>query len=371
MATEITTTFDINPREIDIAERFARNINAFQQITGTSRMVRKQPGTIIKTKHAKVTDLKDGEIEKGGVVPFSEIEVTETEYDAVKIMKYRKNVKVEDIDEFGYDAAVSMTDDAFIAGIQNKIFDKFFTYLQTGELTTTVQTFQDAVALSQGLVIDKWEQMSRDITEIVGWVNTLDFYEYLGAAQITMQNQFGYNYLKNFMGYGTLFISSRIPRGKVISTPRENLVTYHIDPSNPDFSRAQLGMTTDRTGLIGVKTVGDFSTFESYVSAMYGVTVFAEYQDGIAVITVGEETTPSVTLDKETASINVGGTATLTATTVPAGETVTWTSSDDTVATVSSGTVTGVAAGTATITATITVDETDYTATCAVTVAGA
>ena len=80
---------------------------------------------------------------------------------------------------------------------------------------------------------------------------------------------------------------------------------------------------------------------------------------------------PSVTLDKKTANVAVEGTVALTATTVPAGSTVTWTSSDTTVATVSSGTVTGVAAGTATITAKITVDGTDYTDTCAVTVAGA
>lgn len=81
--------------------------------------------------------------------------------------------------------------------------------------------------------------------------------------------------------------------------------------------------------------------------------------------------TPSVTLDKKSANVAAEGTVTLTATTVPAGETVTWTSSDTDVATVSNGTVTGVAAGTATITAKITVDGTDYTDTCAVTVAGA
>ena len=86
----------------------------------------------------------------------------------------------------------------------------------------------------------------------------------------------------------------------------------------------------------------------------------------------GEEptpTTPGVTLNKSTASIAVDGTETLTATTVPAGQTVTWTSSDDEVATVSGGVVTGVAAGTATITASITVDGQTYTATCTVTVA--
>ena len=78
--------------------------------------------------------------------------------------------------------------------------------------------------------------------------------------------------------------------------------------------------------------------------------------------------TPSVTLDKSTASIAVEGTETLTATTVPADAEVTWSSSDQLVATVEDGVVTGVAAGDATITASITVDGQAYTDTCAVTV---
>lgn len=77
---------------------------------------------------------------------------------------------------------------------------------------------------------------------------------------------------------------------------------------------------------------------------------------------------PNVTLSKSEGSVAVGGTLELTATTIPEDAEVTWTSSDDTIAEVSDGTVTGVAAGSATITASITVDEVDYTDTCAVTV---
>lgn len=62
-----------------------------------------------------------------------------------------------------------------------------------------------------------------------------------------------------------------------------------------------------------------------------------------------------VTLDKTAISISVGGSAVLTATVSPenaADQTVTWTSSKPSVATVANGTVTGVANGTVTITAT-------------------
>lgn len=80
----------------------------------------------------------------------------------------------------------------------------------------------------------------------------------------------------------------------------------------------------------------------------------------------------SVSLNKTSTTITVGGTETLTATISPAvvaDNTITWTSSDGTVATVTSaGVVTGVKAGTATITATT---HNDKTATCEVTVAPA
>lgn len=83
----------------------------------------------------------------------------------------------------------------------------------------------------------------------------------------------------------------------------------------------------------------------------------------------GSSVTPEVVLNKSNINLVEEETETLVATTTPAGQTVTWESSDTDVATVStSGVVTAVAAGTATITATITVDTVDYTDTCAVTV---
>lgn len=79
--------------------------------------------------------------------------------------------------------------------------------------------------------------------------------------------------------------------------------------------------------------------------------------------------TPSVTVIPSRIAVDEGEKVTLTAQTVPAGETITWSSSSDTYASVNAaGEVSGVAEGSATITATITVDGTNYTDTCAVTV---
>ena len=79
-------------------------------------------------------------------------------------------------------------------------------------------------------------------------------------------------------------------------------------------------------------------------------------------------TAPSIKLNKTSTTLYLAGTETLTATVVPSGQAVTWSTSDAKIATVSSGKITAVAAGTATITAKITVNGKDYTATCKVTV---
>lgn len=77
---------------------------------------------------------------------------------------------------------------------------------------------------------------------------------------------------------------------------------------------------------------------------------------------------PDIYLSRGNVSIEEGATATITATTVPTGQSVTWSTSDDTVATVANGVITAVAAGTATITATMTYSGQTYTDTCNITV---
>lgn len=80
---------------------------------------------------------------------------------------------------------------------------------------------------------------------------------------------------------------------------------------------------------------------------------------------------PDVVLNRASATVKEGRTTKLTATTTPEGETVTWSTSDDTVATVTNGVVSGVAVGTATITASMTYEGTTYSDSCAVTVTSA
>lgn len=83
-----------------------------------------------------------------------------------------------------------------------------------------------------------------------------------------------------------------------------------------------------------------------------------------AITLAGNGSATAISLDKATATVEVGGHVLINATTVPSGGAVTWASDDTSKATVSNGLVTGVAAGSATITATFG----SVSATCTVTV---
>ena len=84
----------------------------------------------------------------------------------------------------------------------------------------------------------------------------------------------------------------------------------------------------------------------------------------------GDDSSTSIVLDKASLAVEAGNTATITATTTPAGKTVTWQSLDTSVATVSGGVVTGQAAGTTQIIASFIDDDVTYAAMCTVTVTG-
>lgn len=314
----LTMSADIQvaAREIDFVTRFARNWEHLRNILGIMRPIQKQPGAVLKSKIAKV-DLQDGNIGEGEEIPYSKANVEERTYEEMKLEKFGKAVSIESINEHGYDAAVAMTDEAFLYELQNNVTDRFFRYLNTGEMTATYKTFQMALAMAKGLVVNEFKKMHRTATDVVGFVNVLDVYEYLGDANITIQSEFGFQYIKNFMGYGTVFLLSEteIKRGRVIAVPVENIVLYYINPSHIDFSRAGLVFTTDgETNLIGFHTEGNYSTVVSESLAIMGMTMFAEYLNAIAVVDVGSDNIgPTVSIKPSSATVEKGKTLKFTA----------------------------------------------------------
>ena len=290
MKTNLTAAADVavTAREVDFASRFGNNWEHLREMLGIVRPIRKENGATLKIKSASVT-LQSGAVGEGEEIPYSKTTVTETPYAEMTIEKWAKAVSIEAIKEKGYEAAVQMTDNEFLFELQNEVTSRFYAYLNTGTLTLSESTWLRALALAKGSVMNRFKQMHRTATSIVGFANVMDLYDYLGDRDITIQSEFGFQYVKNFLGYGTVFLLSdeEIARGTVIATPAENIVLYYVDPSDSDYARAGLAYTTDgETNLIGVHMQGNYQTAVSEVFAIMGMTLFAEYQDAIAVATV-------------------------------------------------------------------------------------
>ena len=142
-------------------------------------------------------------------------------------------------------------------------------------------------ALAVGAVKDKFKKMHKDGSRVVVWVNTMDAYRYLGAANLSTQTAFGIEYVKGFMGAETLILSSEIAEGKIVATPVNNIVDYYADPSNSGFARMGLRYTVDTDApMLGFAVEGDYSTATGINWAIMGHKLWAEYLDAIAVVTV-------------------------------------------------------------------------------------
>lgn len=135
------------------------------------------------------------------------------------------------------------------------------------------------------------------------------------------------------------------------------------------FDRDALGVNNENR-----RTTSAYNANGEYWTNFYKIDTnyFNDLAENGIIFVLGNGTIPSITLSDDEATVTLPSTtATITATVVPAGATVTWKSSDTTKATVAAGVITPVGEGTCTVTASITVDGVTYTEEVAVTVEGA
>lgn len=306
----------VTEREIDFVSRFAQNWDALREILGIMNPIKKGPGTKLISYTASVA-LESGSVEPGEVIPYSKATVTQAAMQDLSVEKYAKAVPIEDVVKYGAAIAVEKSDNAFLNALQNDVLGRFFTFANTGELTNNQTTFQMALAMARGLVVDKFKKMRKTATSIVGFCNVLDVHEYLGSANITVQNRFGFDYVKDFMGYGTLFLMSDpdIKRGRVIALPVENIDLYYIDPGDSEFAKLGLQYTVDgETPLIGFHAQGNYSTAVGESYALMGMALWAEYIDGIAVVDMVAAGGSLGAVSSSTAAYSAGSTGDTTVT---------------------------------------------------------
>ena len=270
-------------REIDFVNLFVGDIKKFMEILGTTRMIPKTAGTVLKAYKA-VGTLEDGNVPEGETIPLSKYKTEPVDFGEITLKKWRKETTAEAIIEKGYDQAVDMTTTQMLKDVVATIRNAFFTFLATGTATAVGATFQVALAQAWGQLQVKFEN---DAIESAYFMNPLDVADYLASASITLQTVFGMTYVENFLGLGTVFFTSAVPKGKIFATAKDNVVCYFIPVNGADLGEA-FDFTSDDTGLIGIHEEADYSNMTAADTVVNGVLFLPERLDGIGVAAIGE-----------------------------------------------------------------------------------
>lgn len=278
----ITKTQMAKVREVDFVSQFTHNIVAkLMEVLGVQRRIPMQEGTSLYVYTTTgALDAGGGAVGEGEVIPLSQYATTKTQIGNIALLKFRKAVSAEAIMKSGYDAAVADTDAALLRDVQKQVRTNMFGFLNgtiSGSVTAAGTGLQAALADAWGKLQVAFED---DTAAAVYFVNPLDIADYLKTANITVQTAFGMNYVEDFLGLGTVIMSSQITKGTFIATAKQNLVCYYIT-MNGDVARA-FDLTSDETGLVGIKSGyqnEERAQIESLV--MSGVQFLVEYAGGV------------------------------------------------------------------------------------------
>ena len=267
-------------REVDFTRRFTGTIlRKLMEALGVTRKIPMIDGTTLYYYTTSGT-LQSGSVPEGEIIPLSQYQRNKVAVGEITLKKWRKATSAEAILKSGYEEAVRETDKKLLTDVQTGIRTDFFNYL-TGIDGTVVgaSTLQMVLAKTWGNLQVLFEN---DAVQTVHFLHPLTIADYLGAANITVQQAFGFNYVEDFLGLGTVIMSSQIPQGMVFSTAKENLICYYIPVSSEVMSA--FDMTADETGFVGIKSgyqTEERAQIESLV--MSGIEFLVENASGVVV----------------------------------------------------------------------------------------
>lgn len=267
-------------RELDFVRQFEHNSLAkLLEVIGVTRRIPMMEGTTLYTYQITGT-LESGAVPEGEIIPLSEYEQTKTAVGEITLKKWRKAASAEAIKKSGYNVAVRDTDAALLRDVQKDVRTQLFSFIGgtiTGASTAEGVDLQSALANAWGQLQVKFED---DAVEPVYFVNPLDVATYLGAAQITTQTAFGMNYIEDFLGLGTVVMTSQITQGTFVATAKQNFIMYYLTMGG-DVARA-FGLRTGDLEYIGINSGyrnEERAQIESLV--MDGITILVEYAAGV------------------------------------------------------------------------------------------
>ena len=289
MANEMYTTAESNVikaaqmskvREVDFVQLFAhKSLAKIIEVLGVTRKIPMQEGTTLYM-YTTSGSPSGGTVDEGAVIPLSQYQRNKTAVGEMALKKYRKATTAEAIMKSGYKEAVGETDAALLLDVEKSVRSSFFSLLNG---TITSSTSVSGVGLQAALAA-AWAQLQvkfeDDTASAVYFVNPLDMGDYLGSASITMQNAFGMNYIENFLGLGTVIMSSLVTQGTFIATAKQNIVLYYLSMGG-DIA-GKFGLTVDDLGLIGIKTdIPTEQRAQLETLVMCGIDFFVEYAAGV------------------------------------------------------------------------------------------
>ena len=279
----IVLTTDVAPAiSIDHNERLVEGIQTLQKVLGITEMVAMPAGTQIKLY--KVTQVNTpNQVGEGEDIPLTEIKRELAGTIELTLKKYRKATTAEAIQKSGRDVAINMTDEKLLRGVQKDIKSAFFAALQP----VSGQTAADAGADTQAALANIWAKAQTKFededVEMVYFIHPNDVAAYLATGAISVQNQFGFKYVEDFLGLGSAFITPSVTENAPFGVPKENLNGAYA-PIGGDVA-AEFGLTGDQTGLVGM-THSANKTNASIETLIMSNVVF--YVEDVSAIIKGE-----------------------------------------------------------------------------------
>lgn len=290
----ITTNQMVKVREVDFVQQFTHSsLNKLIEVLGVTRKIPMQEGTTMYY-YSTTGTLQSGAVPEGEIIPLSRYERVKTPIGEITLNKWRKATTAEAIMKSGYDEAVRETDAALLKDVQKTVRTSFFNllngFVQPASGTEGQSGYVPAVGTSvtgtnlQAVLAASWGQLQvlfeDDTAAPVHFVNPLDIADYLKTANITVQTAFGMNYVEDFLGLGTVIMSSRVTQGTVISTAKENIVLYFLTMGG-DIG-GKFGLTVDELGYIGIKAdIPTENRAQLETLVMSGIQFFVEYAAGV------------------------------------------------------------------------------------------
>lgn len=269
-------------RQVDFVSQFGYSTKKLMELLGVMRLIPKQAGTLLK-RHTVTGTLESGNVAEGDIIPLSKYTTVETPIGEITLSKWRKATSAEAILDKGYDQAVDETNDKMLQDIQGKIRTGIISSLTiSGQPTASGANTQAALADAWGKLANIFEN---DAVETVYFLNPMDIASYLATAQITVQQAFGFSYVENFLGLGTVILNSGIAAGTFKATAKQNMVGYYVPANEADLAKA-FDFVSDETGLIAVHEYADYDRLTADSTFLSGIKIFADNEAGVIAGTI-------------------------------------------------------------------------------------